>query len=375
MVIAVAVTAVLASTWLLSGMRALRPSAAGDTRHHTLHDLHDTVSIVIPARNEAASLPRLLASLGRLEPAAHEVIVVDDDSTDDTAAIAESFGASVVRTAPEAGWLGKPWACHTGAEHASGTHLLFLDADTWLAPWALGALLGVHGRRGGLLSVQPYHGVHARYEELSAYCNLVTMSGSGAFTPAATSAAAFGPCLLTTSADYATVGGHASVRADVIEDLRLARRYERAGHPVVCLTGGAGVRFRMYPEGLGQLVDGWTKNIAAGAGAAAPLPVIGTVLWVAAHAAISVAAGAGIVRWTLGDGRPPWLAVIAWAVIAVHLGWLLRRIGSFRLSTAVAFPVPLGAFLIIFARSALVTVAGGAVGWRGRPVRLGRPGR
>ena len=80
--------------------------------------------------------------------------------------------------------------------------------------------------------------------------------------------------------------------------------------------------------------------------------------------------------WGLGDGPAPWVAVAAWAAVAVQLGWMLGRIGIWRVSTAVLFPVPLVAFLAVFARSLAVTVVRGEVTWRSRRLPLGaRSGR
>ena len=87
--------------------------------------------MIIPARNEAHNLPRLLESLASQSVQPREVIVVDDGSTDDTAEIARRHGAEVLVSKPlPEGWRGKPWACHQGAEAASGDLLCFVDADT-----------------------------------------------------------------------------------------------------------------------------------------------------------------------------------------------------------------------------------------------------
>src|SRR5688572_18993909 len=84
-----------------------------------------SVSIVIPARNERESLPELLSSLRHSDVAPLEVIVVDDGSTDGTAAVAASLGATVLDAPPPPeGWNGKPWACWTGAARARGEHVL-----------------------------------------------------------------------------------------------------------------------------------------------------------------------------------------------------------------------------------------------------------
>ena len=122
---------------------------------------------------------------------------------------------------------------------------------------------------------------------------------------------AFGPCLLTTAADYRATGGHAAVRAEVVEDVHLARRYRAQGLPVTCLGGGDVVGFRMYPAGLRQLVQGWTKNIASGAGLSPPWALLGTVAWICACVAVALAGARGIAAWAFGERRPsrwprPW---------------------------------------------------------------------
>ena len=259
--------------------------------------------MIVPARDEAATLPRLLTTLAQLDDSPHEVIVVDDGSRDATAAVARAHGATVVPAgASPAGWAGKPWACHVGAGVASGTHLLFLDADTWLAPDALGRLLAEHARVGGLVSVQPYHVPQRAYEQLSGYCNVVAMMGTGAFAPhpPAGARAAFGPCLLTTAADYEAAGGHAAAPGAVLEDVLLAQHYRAAGMPVTLFGGGDVVRFRMYPAGVTQLVDGWSKNMASGAAATDRVAAAATVLWVSAGVAVSLAVVTGLARWMRG---------------------------------------------------------------------------
>jgi len=363
--VAFAASGLAAGTWLLWRVESPRTSACTLARAAK-------VSVIVPARNEASTLPVLLDSLQHLDPAPHEIIVVDDESDDATSIVAASHGTTVIRTSPPPGWLGKPWACHTGAAAATGDHLLFLDADTWLAPSSLDALVAEGTARGGLLSVQPYHVTVSPYEELSAYCNAVAMMGTGAFAARDRSrtATAFGPCLFTSAADYQRVGGHAAVRADVIEDLHLARRFHAEGLPTTCRAGGDLIRFRMYPRGLRQLVEGWSKNIAAGASSADPTSVIGAALWVGSHAAVAAHAGLGVHRWIRGTAGPPVTALVAWLAVSVHQQRLLRRIGSFRWSTAAAFPIPLAAFLAIFVRSTVHTWLRRQVTWRGRRIRL-----
>lgn len=334
------------------------------------------MSVVVPARDEERSLPALLAALRASTVPFTEVVVVDDGSGDRTAEVAREGGARVLTAgAPPQGWTGKAWACHVGAEDTTGDVLLFLDADTVLAPDALAGLLELHARRGGgLVSVQPHHRVEAAHEQLSAYFNVVALMSSDAFTGRPTRRPmAFGPCLLTTREDHRAAGGHAAVRADVLDDVALARAYDRAGLPVTCALGGTRVTMRSYPAGLRQLVSGWTKNIASGASAAAPRASAGAVLWVCAHHAVAVGTVLAAVGLAMGRDLVAGSSLL-WPVAYVVLAWqlraLLRLAGSFRWWTWALFPLPLLAFDLVFARSAVLTVVRRSVPWRGREVDL-----
>ena len=360
------VAAAAVPQWLLRGLRTLPDAAAGG-------DVH-TVSVVVPARDEERTLPTLLASLESLP--LHEVVVVDDDSSDRTSAVAVAGGARVVvaaRARPD-GWTGKAWACHTGAESTSGDLLLFLDADTVLGPGAVGGLLRLHDSHGGLVSVQPHHRAVRAHEQLSAYFNAVALLASAAFTGRRTRRPmAFGPCLLTSRDDYERVGGHRAVRGEILDDVRLARAYDRAGLPVTSAVGGRAVAMRSYPDGLAQLVSGWTKNIASGASAASPLASLATVLWVCVHHVVAVGALSALARAVVGQvDASAALWGLAWLVVALQLRGVLRAAGSFRWWAWALFPLPLLAFDLVFARSAALTVVRRSVRWRGRPVDLRR---
>ena len=358
--------AAIVPLWLLHDLRGL-PAAPAEGRERA-------VSVVVPARDEERTLPALLASLDGIP--VHEVVVVDDDSSDQTSAVAVAGGARVVvaaRARPD-GWTGKAWACHTGAESTTGDLLLFLDADTVLSPGAVGGLVRLHDVHGGLVSVQPHHRAVRAHEQLSAYFNAVALMASAAFTGRRTRRPmAFGPCLLTSRDDYERVGGHRAVRSEILDDVRLARAYDRAGLPVTSAVGGRGVSMRSYPDGLTQLVSGWTKNIASGASAASPLASLATVLWICAHHVVAVgalSAAAGAVTGQVTGSAALW--GLAWLVVALQLRSVLRAAGSFRWWTWALFPLPLLAFDLVFARSAALTVVRRSVRWRGRPVDLRR---
>ena len=360
--------------WLLADLRTL-PS--GDGHRHAAA----SVAVVIPARDEESTLPALLESLRQLTVEVRHIVVVDDDSRDATASIARLGGADVVPAGvPGPGWTGKAWACHVGARATSGNLLLFLDADTVLAADALAGLLEVHDRHGGLVSVQPFHHVVRPYEQLSAYFNAVSLMASAAFTRRpGRQPMAFGPCLLTSRADYERVGGHAAVRGEILDDVQLAAAYDRARLPVHCAVGSRSIWMRSYPGGVRTMADGWTKNFASGASAAAPGAAAAAVLWVSAHHAVAVGAALCVLEAMTGWGASlayghPVLWGVAWVGVAGQLRAFLRRIGSFRWWTWLVFPVPLLAFDLIFARSAALTVIRRRVRWRGRDVDLRQRG-
>lgn len=332
------------------------------------------VSVIIPARNEAVSLPLLLESLAGQVLGGGEVIVVDDGSTDDTAALASAAGATVIQAPPvPAGWIGKSWACHVGSLHARSGVLVFLDADVVLGPDGLGRIVAAWRREvpDGLLSVQPFHTTRSAYEQLSAYPNLMAMMASGCFAPGRRhwSPVAFGPCMVTSRTAYRTVGGHEAVGGEVIEDIHLARVYGAAGRPVRTLAGGTAASFRMYPSGLRQLVDGWTKNLAGGPRLVSPLPMLGAALWVISSIGVaSDLTRALVAAATGGDVR--WAVFGAWALAAAQVSFLLRRIGRFAWWAGPAFPLLLAGFVALFARSSIHRLVRRSVQWHGRSVAV-----
>jgi 4,4'-diaponeurosporenoate glycosyltransferase len=332
------------------------------------------VSVIIPARNEAGSLPHLLDSLSRQTLAVREVMVVDDGSTDQTAAVAAAAGAVVVAAPPlPAGWVGKSWACHIGSRYARGEILVFCDADVVVAPDGLERIVASWQRQApdGLLSVQPFHTTRKGYEQLSAYPNLVAMMASGAFAVARArwSPVAFGPCLVTSKAAYRTVGGHEGVADEIIEDIHLGRAYGAAGRQVQTLAGGSAIAFRMYPDGLRQLVDGWTKNLAGGPRLVSAVPLVASVAWVVASAIVaSDAARALLAAAATGEVRAA--ASAMWALASVQVAVLLRRIGRFAWWAAPAFPLLLAGFVALFLRSVILRTVRRSVTWHDRAVAV-----
>lgn len=319
------------------------------------------LSVVVPARDEVANVPVLLATLVPQLRAGDEVLVVDDHSTDGTAGAARAAGAEVLPAPalPE-GWAGKQWACHTGAAAAANDVVLFLDADTRVEPGGLDRIAAL-ASRPGLTSVQPFHVVPSWQERSAAFFNIVAVMGALIGTPLGrrvAPAAAFGPCLGTTAAAYRAAGGHEAARSSVLDDVALAAAYRRADLPVRVLAGRGTISFRMYPGGLRELVPGFTKNVASAVAAVRPLAALAVAGWLAACVAPVVLAGR--------VAAP--LVAACYLMVAGQVAVHLRRLGSFGPVVALAYPLALTVFLLVFTWSLVVTVGVGRVSWKGRSV-------
>jgi len=225
------------------------------------------VSVVVPARDEAARLPALLRSLATLDYPDYDVIVVDDESGDGTAALAAGAGARVVRGTPlPTGWTGKSHACAQGADVADGALLLFTDADTMHEPASLRAAVAYLEREDlGALSLITGQRCETFFERLllpTAYAMLFAgVSPRRVNRRRHASPLANGQYILCRRAAYERAGGHAAVRGSIIEDAALARALSRAGIRYrLCRAEGL-VSVRMY-GGLGELWAGFRKNAA-----------------------------------------------------------------------------------------------------------------
>ena len=327
------------------------------------HDAID-LSIVIPARNEESNLPKLLQSIAESIKHRPEVIVVDDGSTDNTALVARSLGATVITAAaPPHGWIGKTWACHQGALHATGDTLLFLDADTYFVQGGLDRLIANWLREhdsGLVLSLLPYHAMQAAYEQLSLLFNVLMAAGAGGFSVIATPQL-FGQCLLIHKKTYVAVGGHAAVRGEILENLHFAQQIRTAGARTVCLAGRGTLHMRMFPDGIGQMSDSWTKAFVDGASASGSLILLSAVMWISSlwSTTLLLIAPHDYGRRSLG---------IVYILLALQLAWFARQLGNYRFLACLLYPVPLTYYCVIFGRSALRRMMGRKTVWRGRAV-------
>lgn len=351
-----------------------------------------SLTVVVPAYNEATRIGACLAAVLASEtPCPHwRVLVVNDGSTDATAAVATataaasaSAGAAERFALLEAGprplgerWVGKNWACSRAMEQVSSDWVLFLDADVRLQPTALRRALGQAAAEGAdLLSLAPRLSCGCLAEWMVQPI-MVSLLGLGfpieaANDPASPVAFAAGPFMLFRRSAYMAIGGHRALAGEVVEDLALARRIKASGHRLRYLLGLDAAELRMY-EGFAALWEGWTKNwllgldgsVARALGAAAVVLLLFSGPWLLAPAAAIAAA-------LLPAWRAPLLAAVALALLGIALQLALR------LWSRARFQLPLRHWWLMGAGGLVVAAIGPTSVWRTRSGRgwtwKGRP--
>jgi dolichol-phosphate mannosyltransferase len=249
-----------------------------------------TVSVVVPARDEQARLPACLDALAA-EPDGYEVIVVDDESTDATAAIADAAGVRLVRGSPlPDGWAGKAWALQQGLDAARGELVVFLDADARVRPGLLHALAARLAEDADLLSVGPRFtcpGGLARGLHASMLATLVLRFGPTdveGWQPSQSRAVANGQCVACRADTLRAAGGWARVRGSLVEDVALARALRADGWRIAFADAAELLDVRMY-ESARETWRGWGRSLM-GVGVTSPawLAADLALLWVVAGA-------------------------------------------------------------------------------------------
>ena len=335
------------------------------------------VSLLVPARNEAANIAACARSLLAQTYPRLEVLVLDDRSEDDTRAILERERARDDRLLvlageePPPGWTGKNWACHQLSLAARGDVLLFADADTvFVDPDAVGAIVdALEAGRADLLSGLPKQVVGTVDEAL-----LVPLFYWAflSFTPLAVGLVwrrpaftrAVGQLMAFRRDAYHAIGGHAAVRGSVVDDLALARQVAHADLRCRLLDATSLVHCRMYRSGR-EAFAGFGKNLL-GAFGYAVLPYLFAWGWLAyVHVAPIARLALHVALPAHSDPQP---ALLAASVMLALVHWLFTY-ARLRLPTwpAWLYPVTMLAFVAVALRS-LVDAVRRRASWKGRAV-------
>ncbi len=327
----------------------------------------ERVSVILPVRDEAARLDGCLAALLAARDVPElEIVVYDDASTDATGRILAGWARRDGRivplrgAGPPPGWLGKPHACAGAAAAATGTVLVFVDADVIIAADGLARAVALL-RDSGLDLVSPYPRQVAASPAERLVQPLLTWSWLALLplraaerSPRPSLAAAGGQFLCVDAAAYRRAGGHAGVRDQILEDIALLRAVKRSGGRGVIVDGTSLATNRMY-VGWAELRDGYAKSLAAGGGSpAASAAQVGLLWWLFVLPAAAAARGSRA-------GLAGYLAGVAGRVVAA------RRTGGRSWPDAAAHPVSVGLLGYLTALSWWRRRRGTAA-WKGRPV-------
>ncbi|CAB4760298.1 unannotated protein [freshwater metagenome] len=360
-----ALTAVGVAIHTAINMRFLRSPTFNGSR------VKEPVSVLIPARNEAEHIANTVRSILAQEGLAHlEVIVLDDGSTDGTAAIMAAIDDPHLKLiaggdgALPAGWLGKPWACARLAESASGSVLVFIDADVILEPEAISGTVQLL-REQGFAMVSPYPRqiavtwLERLVQPLIAWSWSATVPLRLAETSSRPSlSAANGQFIVIDTQVYRSLGGHEAVANEVIEDVALMRAVKVFGEQAATVDGSKIASCRMY-EATNEVVDGYTKSLwSAFNGPAGSLAVNGLLLTAFVAPAVAMLAGRGKTRA---------IGAVGYAAGVASRALVANRTGERTWPDALAHPVSVTAFcglnLISWSRHLRGTNT-----WKGRPV-------
>lgn len=243
------------------------------------------ISVLIPARNEAANLPRLLASLQEQQGLEFEVLVLDDDSSDETWAIANQtatqdprFRAFSGGPLPD-GWAGKQHACHLLSERACYPHWLFLDADVTLTdPYTLARISShLKTERASMQSAIPRQVTGTWAEHLIVPLIHLVLLGYLPFwemrrnrLPAL--GAACGQMVAVRAEDYRAVGGHAAVKHRLHDATALAASFRQRGYLTDLFDATSLSSCRMYRRSA-DVFEGFAKNATEGMARPLALPL------------------------------------------------------------------------------------------------------
>lgn len=326
-------------------------------------------SIIVPARNEADNLPILLASIEAQKLPPLEVILVDDKSTDATIQVAKKFGAKIVKN--QSKWPGKAMSCYLGALEANGDYLLFLDADVSMQDEHTLASITQQFEKDQscALSIQPYHKVQKLYEHLSVVFNIITLAGMNKFSILGNqlnSGGAFGPSLMVQRNLYFTVGGHYKVRDKIMENVELGQLIAKHHATVKLYSGYKTLNFRMYPNGVMELFQGWVKSIASGSAVTHWSIFIAISFWIVGSFFTSLFFIFSLI-WNLNLISIGLVTYFLYTVLFIRMAGLSGNFNPFFLLFHNIF---FSFFILTFLWSVIRTYHFKKVQWKGRKIKL-----
>jgi hypothetical protein len=378
-VLSVALSLLLAAVliaWLRFGWQLRRISKfpnLAQTTGETPTSGWPALSVIVACRNEERAVRAALASLLTQDYPALQIVAVDDRSEDATGAILDALAADQPRLRVHhveglpPGWLGKTNALHRAAQEADGEFLLFTDADVIFAPGALRRAVAwaVNEQLGHAVALPHFvaPGILER-SFVSLFAMLLLLQQRVAAIGDGGGHFGIGAFNLVRRRDYDAVGGHARLRLEVVDDVRLGLILHQAGTAQGVADSGGIVRVR-WQRGFLASMRGLVKNIFAGCEYSwlrVLRPILLVPLATTVPAVLLVAAAHPAVQL---------LAAAALVVPVVLLGATSRRLAAGHGAEGLLLPFVGLCLAVVALASALVVTARGAVIWRDTRYELG----
>jgi chlorobactene glucosyltransferase len=340
------------------------------------------ISFCVPARNEERNIRACVEAILAQDYPNFEVIVLEDRSTDATSEILRSLAAQngklkvVSGSELPKGWAGKPHALFQASTAAHGAWLCFVDADTFLSPSTLSSCYVKAIETGAdMFTIMTFQVMGSFWEKV--VMPIVMTALSVGFSPRKVNdpkskdAIANGQFILIKRSVYDAIGGHESVKDQIVEDKAISERVKWNGFRLIVANGYSVAKTRMYTS-LPEMWEGWTKNIYLGLSdrpSLMLLGVFGAFILLIAALVLPLWPFLGIF-WYLHGGS--WLALAVFVEALVL--WLVIIYVRARVATGMgispwyAFTLPLGAavFGTMMFTSAWNVISGKGVTWKGR---------
>ncbi len=326
--------------------------------------IQEFISVIIPVRNEAANIHDLVACLkaqSHLQRA--EFIFLDDNSDDETLSLLESelvglTGFSVIKGAPlPSGWIGKTWALHQLLEASNGEFIVSIDADVRITPDAISRSV-ISLKRLGLDFVSPYPRqlTQSLAERLiqpllqwSWMSTLVLSIAKNSSHPSM--AVANGQFFIVRKSALLVAGGYESVRADVLDDVFLARNLIRSKAHGIVLNGSSVATCRMYSS-WSEIESGYGKSLNRAFGS-----IVGSIV------AIAFLFLTGIAPIVVAITGTSWGWIAYFLVVLTRMLSALRSKG--RIIDSLLHPISSIVLIYLIVYSWLMR---GTIQWKGRTV-------
>ncbi len=338
------------------------------------------ISVCIPARNEERNIRACMEAVLNQTYPNFEVIVLDDRSTDSTLEILHSIQNNKLKIVNgsdlPSDWAGKPHALYQAANSARGDWLCFVDADTFLASEALASCYAKAVETNADLFTMMTFQITVTFWE-RAVLPLVMTALSVGFSPRKVNdpkrkdAIANGQFIFIKRSVYDAIGGHESVKDQIVEDKAISEKVKWSGYRLIVADGMQVARTRMYTS-LAEMWEGWTKNIYLGL-----RDQIGLMLLGAFGALVTVIAALGLPLWPLlgliwffHSGGSMAIVIVLEALILWGALIYVRAMVAHNMNIPrwYALTTPLGAaiFAAMMFTSTWKVISGQGVTWRGR---------